>query len=61
MFKKHIGLLPHDVCIIYDLAFEYKMHTNGIITIHIYDSNTSHVQERQEDAIPIKIMVFYSV
>ena len=34
--RKHIGLLPQDVCIIYDLAFEYKMHTNEIITLHIY-------------------------
>ena len=50
--QKHIGLLPQDLCIIYDLAFEYKMHTNEIITLHIYYSNTSHVQERQEDAIP---------
>ena len=33
---KHIGLLPQDVCIIYDFAFEYKMHTNEIITLHIY-------------------------
>ena len=51
--RKHIGLLPQDVCINYDLAFEYKMHTNEIITLHIYYSNTSHVQERQEIAIPI--------
>ena len=51
--QKHIGLFPQDLCISYDLAFEYKMHTNGIITLHIYYSNTSHVQERQEDAIPI--------
>ena len=33
---KHIGLLPQDVYIIYDFAFEYKMHTNEIITLHIY-------------------------
>ena len=43
---KHIGQLPQDLCIIYDLAFEYKMHTNGIITLHIYYSNKGHVQER---------------
>ena len=59
--QKHIELFPQDLCIIYDLVFEYKMHTNGIITLHIYYSNTSHVQERQEDAIPIKIKVFYSM
>ena len=34
--RKHIGLLPQDVCINYDLAFECKMHTNEIITLHIY-------------------------
>ena len=28
MFTKHIGLLPQDLCIIYELAFEYKMHSN---------------------------------
>ena len=43
--QKHIGLLPQDMCIVYDLAFEYKMHTNGIITLHIYYSNKGHVQE----------------
>ena len=53
MFKKHIGLLPQDVCIIYDFAFEYKVHTHEIITLHIYYSNTSHVHEGQEIAIPI--------
>jgi len=53
MFKNLIGLLPQDVCIIYDFAFEYKMHTHEIITLHTYYSNTSHVQERQEIAIPI--------
>ena len=51
--QKHIGLLPQDVCIIYDFAFEYKMHTNEIITLHKYYSTTSHVQETQEDAKPI--------
>ena len=45
--QKHIGLLPQDLCIIYDLAFEYKMHTNGIITFHTYYPNTSHVQRNQ--------------
>ena len=45
--QKYIGLLPQDVSIIYDLAFEYKMHTNGIITLHTYYPNTSHVQEKQ--------------
>ena len=44
--QKHIGWLPQDLCIIYDLAFEYKMHTSGIITLHIYYSNKGHVQER---------------
>ena len=34
--QKHVGLLPQDVCIIYDFAFEYKMHTNEIITLHKY-------------------------
>ena len=53
MFKKHIGLLPQDVCIIYDFAFEYTVHTHEIITLHIYYSNTSHVHEGQEIAIPI--------
>ena len=33
--QKHIGLFPQDLCISYDLAFEYKMHVNRIITLHI--------------------------
>jgi hypothetical protein len=28
----NIGELPQDYCIIYDFAFEYKMHINGIVT-----------------------------
>ena len=44
--QKHIGLLPQELCIIYDLAFEYKKHTSGIITLHIYYLNKGHVQER---------------
>ena len=27
--QKHIGLLPQDLCIIYDLAFEYKCTQMG--------------------------------
>ena len=59
--QKHIGLLLQDLCIIYDLAFENKMHTSGVITLHIYYSNKGHVQER-----PIRYntklkKVFYSM
>ena len=33
--QKYIGLLPHNLCIIYDLTCKYKMHPSGIITLHI--------------------------
>ena len=34
--KKHIGLFPQDLCIIYDLAFEYK-------NAHKWDHHSPHI------------------
>ena len=52
--QKQIGLLPQDMYIIYDLAFEYKMHIDGIITFHTCYSNTSHVHGEQWGSKPIQ-------
>ena len=60
LFYMH-QLLPQDLCIIYDLAFEYKMHTNGIITLHTYNSNTSHVQGKQRYKTNLKNDVLLNV
>jgi hypothetical protein len=40
---ENIGELPQDYCIIYDFAFEYKMHTNGIIISTYIKNNTKQV------------------
>ena len=38
------GKLPQDSCIILGFAFEYKMHTKEIITLHMPFKNTKQDQ-----------------